>query len=63
MTVNDGSNGSNDDPGEALNFAAGTYTSCCGFYQPSYTLANAFKVDANGLPMLGTIAQVYRMQI
>jgi starch-binding outer membrane protein, SusD/RagB family len=34
-----------------LNFPAGTYTSCCGFYQPSYTLGNAFKVDANGLPM------------
>jgi hypothetical protein len=51
MTVNDGSGGNNDNPGEALNFPAGTYTSCCGFYQPSYTLANAFKVDANGLPM------------
>jgi len=54
MTVNDGSNGSNDNAGEGLNFPAGTYTSCCGFYQPSYSLANAFKVDANGLPMLGT---------
>ncbi|HZY38309.1 MAG TPA: RagB/SusD family nutrient uptake outer membrane protein [Mucilaginibacter sp.] len=54
MTVNDGSNGNNDNPGEALNFPAGDYTSCCGFYQPSYTLANAFKVDENGLPMLGT---------
>jgi len=54
MTVKDGSNGSNDNAGEALNFPAGTYTSCCGFYQPSYSLANAFKTDANGLPMLGT---------
>ena len=51
MSVNDGSGGYNDDGGEALNFPAGTYTSCCGFDQPSYTLANAFKVDANGLPM------------
>ena len=25
---------------------------CCGFYQPSYELANSFKVDANGLPLL-----------
>ena len=25
---------------------------CCGFYQPSQNLVNAFKVDANGLPML-----------
>lgn len=54
MTVKDGSNGANDNAGQALNFPAGTYTSCCGFFQPSYTLANAFKVDANGLPMLGS---------
>ncbi|HWZ15072.1 MAG TPA: RagB/SusD family nutrient uptake outer membrane protein [Mucilaginibacter sp.] len=51
MTVNDGSGGNNGNPGAILNFAAGPYTSCCGFYQPSLTLANAFKVDANGLPM------------
>jgi len=25
---------------------------CCGFYQPSYNLVNAFKLDANGLPLL-----------
>ncbi|MDD3141321.1 MAG: RagB/SusD family nutrient uptake outer membrane protein [Lachnospiraceae bacterium] len=25
---------------------------CCGFYQPSNELANSFKVDANGLPLL-----------
>ena len=52
MTVNDGSNGNNDDASDVLNFSAGgTYTGCCGFYTPSYHLANAFKVDANGLPM------------
>lgn len=51
MTANDGSGGNNGNAGEALNFAAGAGTNCCGFYQPSYTLANAFKVDANGLPM------------
>jgi hypothetical protein len=54
MTTNDGSGGQNGNEGDILNFAAGPYTSCCGFYQPSYTLANAFKVDAGGLPMLGT---------
>ena len=54
MSVNDGSGGYNDNGGQALDFPAGTYTSCCGFYQPSYTLANAFKVDANGLPMFQT---------
>lgn len=26
---------------------------CCGFYQPSQDLVNAFKVDADGLPLLG----------
>jgi hypothetical protein len=51
MTVNDGSGGQNSNPADILNFAAGTYTGCCGFYQPSYTLANAFKTDVNGLPM------------
>jgi len=57
MTVNDGSNGQNDDAGDVLNFpGGGTYSSCCGFYTPSYHLANAFKVDANGLPMFQTDA-------
>ena len=51
MTVNDGSGGQNSDQGDILNFAAGPYTGCCGFYQPSYTLGNAFKTDVNGLPM------------
>ena len=27
---------------------------CCGFYQPSQNLVNAFKTDANGLPLLDT---------
>lgn len=26
---------------------------CCGMYQPSMDLVNAYKVDANGLPLLG----------
>jgi hypothetical protein len=56
MTVNDGSGGNNSNPGAILNYAAGTYTGCCGFYQPSYSLGNAFKVTAAGLPMLGTDA-------
>jgi starch-binding outer membrane protein, SusD/RagB family len=51
MTTNDGSGGWNSDQGDILNFAAGPYTGCCGFYQPSYSLGNAYKTDANGLPM------------
>ena len=51
FTVNDGSQGANDDNGDDLNFpGGGTYTSCCGFNIPSYNLANAYQVDANGLP-------------
>ncbi|HEX3934797.1 MAG TPA: RagB/SusD family nutrient uptake outer membrane protein [Puia sp.] len=53
MTTNDGSGGQNGNEGDMLNFAAGPYTGCCGFYQPSYSLGNAYKTDANGLPMLG----------
>lgn len=29
----------------------GPYGSCCGFFQPSIDLANAFQTDANGLPL------------
>jgi len=31
---------------------AGNPGGCCGFYQPSNELANSFKVDENGLPLL-----------
>ncbi|HAL82815.1 MAG TPA: RagB/SusD family nutrient uptake outer membrane protein [Mucilaginibacter sp.] len=57
MTVNDGSGGNNGNAGDILNFPGGTYTSgSSSFYHPSYSLANSFKVDANGLPMFGTDA-------
>ena len=54
MNVNDGTGGANANQGDALNFpyGGGAQTGCCGFFQPSYSLANSFKVDANGLPML-----------
>ena len=32
---------------------------CCGMYQPSQDLVNAFKVDANGLPLLGIGGEKY----
>jgi hypothetical protein len=51
MTTNDGSGGANSDQGDILNYAAGPYTGCCGFYQPSISLANSYQVDVNGLPM------------
>jgi hypothetical protein len=52
MTVNDGTGAANANAGDVLNFPYGGQTGCCGFFQPSFTLANIYKVDANGLPML-----------
>lgn len=54
--VNDGSDGStNAGWGSSLNFPqGGPFGTCCGFYQPSQNLVNAFKVDANGLPLFDT---------
>ncbi len=54
MNVNDGTGGANANQGDALNFpyGGGAQTGCCGFFQPSYSLVNSFKVDANGLPFL-----------
>lgn len=53
--VNDGtSQGFNGTPDL---WTTNPYTSvlptCCGMYQPSMNLVNAFKVDENGLPLLG----------
>jgi hypothetical protein len=53
MTVNDGSGGNNGNPGGTLNFPSVGFTTCCGFYQPSLSLGNAFQVDEAGLPLLG----------
>ena len=55
--VNDGALESpNGGYGDALTFPIdidGTGT-CCGFHQPTQNLVNAFKVDANGLPLFDT---------
>ncbi len=41
--------------GDILQFHhRGPVSSCCGFYQPSQNLVNAFKTDASGLPLLDT---------
>ena len=48
----------NGNRGGTLNFpGGGPFSSCCGFYQPSQDLVNAFQVDANGLPLLDTFNQ------
>ena len=53
-SVHDGSNGENGNAGEVLNFASGGPANCCGFFQPSFSFVNAFKTDADGLPLLDT---------
>ncbi|WP_338871548.1 RagB/SusD family nutrient uptake outer membrane protein [Spirosoma sp. SC4-14] len=56
-SVNDGaSGGENGNIGSTLNYpyGGGGVTTCCGFFQPSQNLVNAFKTDATGLPMLDT---------
>jgi len=56
FSINDGTTGGNGNKGSTLNWP---YTStspgrgCCGFYLPSHNLVNAFRTDANGLPLIG----------
>ena len=53
--MNDGaSGGENGNIGSTLNYpyGGGGVTTCCGFFQPSQNVVNAFKTDANGLPLL-----------
>src|SRR6478672_1060435 len=52
-SVQDGS-GTNGRYGDNLNFPNGGIYGCCGFNNPSITLANAFKTGADGLPLLDT---------
>lgn len=58
LSVNDGTNGNNGGAGETLNwpyFSGAPGGGCCGFYQPSQNLVNAFKTDpTTGLPLLET---------
>ncbi len=60
FSVNDGAGGNeNGNTGATLNYPSfGGVTTCCGFYQPSQNLVNAFKTDANGLPLLDTFNDV-----
>ncbi len=54
-SINDGGNANNGNWLNQLAFPGGGGDfSCCGFHQPSQNLVNAYKVDANGLPLLDT---------
>jgi hypothetical protein len=45
----------NGNRGGTLSFPnGGPISSCCGFYQPTQDLVNAFQTDGNGLPLLDT---------
>ncbi len=55
FSVNDGTTGGNGNAGDNLNWpysATAPGRGCCGFYQASHNLVNAFKTE-NGLPMIG----------
>jgi hypothetical protein len=53
-SVNDGS-GTNGNYGDNLGFPNGSGPGgCCGFNNPSINLANAYKTDGSGLPLLDT---------
>jgi len=60
MSVNDGSatqnDGGNGNMGDVLNYpnGPGAPGGCCGFNNPSWNLANAYKTDVNGLPLFDT---------
>ncbi len=55
-SVNDGSaiatNGGNGNTGDELNYPYNHGPGCCGFNNPSWNLVQAYKTDANGLPLL-----------
>ncbi|WP_419803270.1 RagB/SusD family nutrient uptake outer membrane protein [Mucilaginibacter sp.] len=54
-SVGDNALGFNGNGGDVLNFPSGGPATCCGFYQPSFSFVNAFKVDATtGLPLFNT---------
>jgi hypothetical protein len=59
QAVNEGTAGDNGNIGDVLNYPHnGGPGGCCGFHQPSQNLVNAFRVDANGLPLLDTYNDV-----
>lgn len=57
FAISSAASGTVDQAGEAslgLAFPYGGDFGCCGFFQPSQNLVNAYKVDANGLPLFNT---------
>jgi hypothetical protein len=60
-SVNDGApGGENGNIGSTLNYpyGGGGVTTCCGFFQPSQNLVNAFKTGPDGLPFIDSFNDV-----
>ena len=57
-SVNDGSKGQNGNGGDELGLPYGGPGGCCGWDNPSQSLGNSFKTDANGLPLFTTFDTV-----
>jgi len=54
-SVNDNSGGNNGNTGDELNFPYNSGPgACCGWFNPSQSLANSYKTDASGLPLFTT---------
>ncbi len=53
-SVNDGSGAANADAELVLNFPYGgnSYVACCGFNTPTEDMANSYRLNASGLPIL-----------
>ncbi|WP_022825129.1 RagB/SusD family nutrient uptake outer membrane protein [Hymenobacter norwichensis] len=51
---NDGTPKGRTDRGNCLNYPMNPDYGCCGFHQPSQNLVNAYKTDAQGLPLFTT---------
>jgi starch-binding outer membrane protein, SusD/RagB family len=59
FSVNDGTTGNNGNAGDNLNWPYSSTApgrGCCGFYQASHNLVNAFKTSEDGLPLIGNAA-------
>lgn len=59
FSVNDGTTGNNGNAGDNLNWPYSSTApgrGCCGFYQASHNLVNAFKTSEDGLPLIGSAA-------
>lgn len=53
MTAHDGTNSiAHANGGDMLNFPYNSPFRCCGFFQPSVDLANSYRTDASGLPLV-----------